>query len=96
MEGEFATQSCPNGWFDTTESQALLDYQAHDWPDTVAWVVGAGGRLPRVLGSALRPAVLLFLRAQRRLERRGRYADPWTFLSRRYGPEILASDASLR
>lgn len=84
------------GWFDTTESQALLDYQAHDWPDTVAWVVGAGGRLPRVLGSALRPAVLLFLRAQRRLERRGRYADPWTFLSRRYGPEILASDASLR
>ena len=23
------------GWFDTTESQALLDYQEHDWADTV-------------------------------------------------------------
>ena len=26
------------GWFDTTESQALLDYHRHDWPQTVAWV----------------------------------------------------------
>ncbi|MFC3965252.1 NAD-dependent epimerase/dehydratase family protein [Nocardia jiangsuensis] len=83
------------GWFDTSESQALLDFQRHDWPDTVAWVAGASGQLPRIIGPALRPAILLFLRVQRRLERRGPYADPWTFLARRYGPEILASEAPL-
>ncbi|MEV0355022.1 NAD(P)-dependent oxidoreductase [Nocardia sp. NPDC050697] len=84
------------GWFDTTESQALLEFQAHDWPDTVAWVAGANGQLPRVVGPALRPVILFFLAAQRRLERRGRYADPWTFLTRRYGPEILADEAPLQ
>lgn len=25
-------------WFDTTESQGLLEFQQHDWPTTVAWV----------------------------------------------------------
>ncbi|MDT5145809.1 MAG: hypothetical protein QOC58_454, partial [Mycobacterium sp.] len=26
------------GWFDTTESQQLLDFQKHDWSQTVAWI----------------------------------------------------------
>jgi hypothetical protein len=31
------------------------------------------------------------LAAQRRVERRGPYTDPWTFIAAKYGPEILAT-----
>ena len=40
------------GWFDTTESQALLDFQEHDWPQTVAWLAESQGHLRTVLRSA--------------------------------------------
>jgi hypothetical protein len=33
----------------------------------------------------------LALRVQRRVEHRGRYADPWTLIENSYGPEVLAS-----
>ncbi len=83
------------GWFDTTESQALLDYHRHDWPQTVAWVAESQSRPIRVLlhvvGPALRPVMRIALAAQRRVERRGPYADPWTFIASKYGPEILAT-----
>ncbi|MFV8319637.1 NAD-dependent epimerase/dehydratase family protein [Mycobacterium sp. 23] len=81
------------GWFDTTESEALLDYQQHDWSDTVRWVAESMGHrrlLLRALGPAIRPVMLVFLALQRRLENRGRYADPWTFMRGKYGPEMLA------
>lgn len=26
------------GWYDTTEAQQLLDFQEHDWSQTVAWL----------------------------------------------------------
>jgi hypothetical protein len=26
------------GWFETTESQTLLDFQHHDWSDTLTWM----------------------------------------------------------
>ncbi|MCX2931624.1 NAD(P)-dependent oxidoreductase [Mycobacterium sp. CVI_P3] len=85
------------GWYDTTESQALLDFQEHPWPETVAWVAGAQSRVLRtVLGLAgplIRPAMRLALAAQRRHEGRGRYADPWTFIAGKYGPEALAGAA---
>lgn len=81
------------GWFDTTESQALLGYQAHRWPETVAWVAEGHARWRPVL-RAVAPLVRAVLRGyfavQRRRERRGRYADPWTLLARVYGPDILA------
>jgi nucleoside-diphosphate-sugar epimerase len=83
------------GWFDTTESQALLDYQRHDWPQTVAWVAESQSRpvreLLHALGPALRPVMRMALATQRRVERRGPYADPWTFIASKYGPEVLAT-----
>ncbi len=88
------------GWYDTTESQALLDYQKHNWAETVAWVAGSqSGAVRTALGLAgplLRPAMRLVLAAQRRQERRGRYADPWTFIAGKYGPEILAGAGEAR
>ena len=80
------------GWFDTSESQALLDYQQHDWTETVAWVANALGPrriLLRALGPVLRPAMRALLTVQRRLEHRGPYADPWTLIGEKYGPDVL-------
>ena len=51
------------------------------------------GALRTALGLAgplIRPVMRLALAAQRRQEGRGRYADPWTFIAGKYGPEILA------
>ena len=82
------------GWFDTTESQALLDYQEHDLSATVAWVAGSMGHrrlLLKVLAPILRPTMLALLSLQRRLEHRGPYADPWTLMASKYGPGMLAS-----
>lgn len=81
------------GWFDTTESQVLLGYQEHDWLETVEWVGESMGRtriLLRALGPVLRPLMRALLAVQRRVEHRGRYADPWTFISGKYGPDMLA------
>ena len=85
------------GWFDTSESQALLDYQEHDWPETVEWIAESMGRrriLLRVLGPVIRPLMRALLAIQRRREHRGRYADPWAFLSAKYGPDMLAPTTS--
>jgi nucleoside-diphosphate-sugar epimerase len=88
------------GWFDTTESQALLDFQEHRWSETVAWVAESQSRALRTaLGLAaplIRPAMRLALAAQRRREGRGRYAEPWTFIAGKYGPDILAGAADRR
>ncbi len=81
------------GWYDTGESQALLRYQEHDWPDTVAWVAGAMGKrtlLLKALGPVIRPAMRGLLVVQRRLEHRGPYADPWGLIEKKYGPDVLA------
>ena len=82
------------GWFDTTEPQNLLDFQEHTWPDTLAWLAESQGRsrlVLRVLGPVLRPAMRAALAVQRRLDGRGRYADPWTLIVRKYGAEALAT-----
>jgi nucleoside-diphosphate-sugar epimerase len=81
------------GWFDTTESQALLDFQHHDWQDTVSSVADSQGRrrtAVRALGPVIRPLLRLALRVQRRIEKRGRYADPWTLIGKKYGRDVLA------
>jgi nucleoside-diphosphate-sugar epimerase len=82
------------GWFDTDESAALLNFQRHDWSDTLNWMAESQGlqrHLLRTFGPVLRPAMRLALRVQRRVEHRGRYADPWTLIENSYGPEVLAS-----
>ena len=81
------------GWYDTTESQALLDFQQHDWPETMAWIAETQGNLRlvlRVLGPILRPVLLAALKLQRRAEGRGPYADPWALIEKKYGPGALA------
>ena len=81
------------GWFDTTESQALLDFQQHDWDQTVAWVAQSQRNLRivlRALGPMLRPVMRTALKLQRRAEGRGPYADPWTLIAKKYGAAALA------
>jgi len=82
------------GWFDTTAAQTLLDFQQHDWPATLAWIAESQARLRpvlRIAGPVLRPALRTALAVQRRIEKRGRYADPWQLISGRYGNEVLAT-----
>ncbi len=83
------------GWFDTTESQHLLDFQQHDWSQTVAWVADSQRRLRPVLtvaGPLIRPLMRAALAVQRRVEKRGRYADPWKLIAQKYGRDALAAD----
>lgn len=82
------------GWYDTAEAQALLDFQEHDWADTLAWIAESQGRMRivlRALGPILRPILRAVLVAQRRLEGRGPYADPWALIEKKYGVAALAS-----
>jgi nucleoside-diphosphate-sugar epimerase len=81
------------GWYDTTESEALLDFQQHDWPETVTWLAESQGPLRTVLlalGPILRPLVVIALKLQRRIEGRGPYADPWALIEKEFGPQALA------
>jgi nucleoside-diphosphate-sugar epimerase len=81
------------GWFDTTESQALLDFQEHDWQETLAWIAESQGKLRivlRALGPLLRPVMRAALKLQRNAEGRGPYADPWSLIAKKYGPAALA------
>lgn len=81
------------GWFDTAESQALLEFQRYTWPETVQLMTESQGRLRtvlQVLGPVLRPGMRLALAIQRRVEKRGKYADPWDLIGRKFGPDVLA------
>jgi nucleoside-diphosphate-sugar epimerase len=80
------------GFFDTTESEALLNFQQHSWPETVAWVAGSQGRrkVLRALGPAVRTVMRTVLALQRRIEKRGPYADPWALIGKKYGRDVLA------
>ena len=83
------------GWFDTTESQALLDYHRHDWPQTVAWVAESQAdpfaccctHWVRCFG---RSCVRLWLPSAGSSD-----ADPMPtrghLIANKYGPEILAT-----
>jgi uncharacterized protein YbjT (DUF2867 family) len=81
------------GFFDTSESQALLGFQRHEWPDTLDWVAESLGRrrtLLRLFGPVIRPLMRLALAVQRRVEKRGRYTDPWTLIEQKHGADVLA------
>jgi nucleoside-diphosphate-sugar epimerase len=82
------------GWFDTAEAEALLQFQHYTWTDTVDWVAASAGRVRvvlRLFGPVLRPAIRAALAVQRRQEKRGRFADPWSLISKHYGKEALAA-----
>ncbi|UXA04811.1 NAD(P)-dependent oxidoreductase [Mycobacterium sp. SMC-2] len=81
------------GWYDTTEAQALLDFQEHDWSQTLSWIAESQGRtrtVVRLLSPILRPVLRTVLMVQRHLEGRGPYADPWTLIEKKYGTAALA------
>jgi nucleoside-diphosphate-sugar epimerase len=83
-------------WFDTTESQALLDFQAHHWSETLRWVRAGGGRrhvLLRIAGPFVRPLMRAGFSIQRRRDGRGEWADPWTLIGQTYGQRVLAGAA---
>jgi nucleoside-diphosphate-sugar epimerase len=81
-------------WFDTTESQALLGYQKHDWSDTLSWVRASHRRRRMVLrgaGPLARPLIRAALGWQQRRDGRGPYADPWALIAKVYGDRVLAA-----
>jgi UDP-glucose 4-epimerase len=81
-------------WFDTAESQRLLDYQQHRWDDTLTWVREGQGRrrmVVRAVAPLARPALRAALRLKRRRDGRGRYADPWALITKIYGDKVLVA-----
>lgn len=82
------------GWYDTTEAQALLNFQEHDWSETLAWIAESQGRgriVLRMFAPLLRPVLRAVLTVQRRLEGRGPYASPWSLIEKTYGTAALAT-----
>ena len=82
------------GWFDTSETEALLEFQQHDFHQTLAWIAESRSNrrmVLRALGPILRPMLRTALKLQRRIEGRGPYADPWTLIKKKYGPGALAA-----
>jgi len=80
-------------WFDTTRSQELLEYQAHTWGDTLAWVrssLGVRRRALRIVSPLVRPLLRGGAALQRRRDGRGPWADPWDLVARTYGEHVLA------
>lgn len=81
-------------WFDTAESQRILQYQEHDWSDIKRWMAESSDArvraLLRLLGPLLRTVMRLAIRIQRRLDRRGKYADPWKLIARKYGDSVIS------
>jgi nucleoside-diphosphate-sugar epimerase len=79
-------------WFDTTESQRLLDYQHHRWEETMAWIVegqGAQRRIAQVAGPIARPLLRGYFKLLHRRNGSGEFASPWDTVARAYGPQVL-------
>jgi hypothetical protein len=79
-------------WYDTAESQRLLEYQQHNWDDTLTWVRDRQGRrrmVLRAVAPVARPGLRAALRLQRRRDGRGKYADPWSLITKIYGDDVL-------
>jgi nucleoside-diphosphate-sugar epimerase len=84
-------------WFDTDVTQRLLQFQEHQWCDTLAWLAESLGHSRialRIAGPLVRPVLRGYLALQRRRERRGPYADPWRLVRQTYGPQALARTSS--
>jgi nucleoside-diphosphate-sugar epimerase len=84
-------------WFDTSETQRLVEFQQHPWSETLAWLAASQGRrraAMRIVGPFVRPVLRAYLALQRVREHRGPYADPWTLISKTYGPGVFATTSS--
>jgi nucleoside-diphosphate-sugar epimerase len=81
-------------WFDTTEAQALLNFQHHSWRQTLDDLAESFGRrrlVNRLAGPILRPLIRRSAAVQRKRDGRGKYADPWSLIGKEYGTAALAS-----
>ena len=81
-------------WFDTTESQAALEYQDHRWDETVQWIAESLGKkrqAARLIGPIARPALRAHAAWENRRDGVTHFADPWMVVRRRYGADALAS-----
>ncbi|HWI42365.1 MAG TPA: NAD-dependent epimerase/dehydratase family protein [Nocardioides sp.] len=79
-------------WFDTSESQALLDYQQHHWAETVDWIRSSQGikrRLIQAAGPIGRPVLVGYLNHLHRRAGGGEYSRPWDRIAEAYGKEVL-------
>jgi hypothetical protein len=59
----------------------------------MSWVAASiGGRrtLIGLVGPVARPLLRFVFAVQRRIEKRGRYADPWALIEQKYGRDVLA------
>lgn len=81
-------------WFDTTESQQLLGFQAHTWQQTLDGLAAAAG-VQRLVLRVVGPVVRRSLERKRRIsderDGRGRYAEPWKLVEQHFGTQALAS-----
>ncbi len=81
-------------WFDTTESQSLLQFQQHTWQETIDDIAAALGRrrmINTVLGPVIRFAMRRSAAKQLISDGRGQYADPWKLIEAHYGSAALAN-----
>jgi nucleoside-diphosphate-sugar epimerase len=80
-------------WYDTERSQAVLNYQRHNWEQTRDWVSSglpdAVRLLIRMISPLLRALMRLNLAVQKKREKRGKYADPWRLIGGTYGEGVL-------
>ncbi len=80
-------------WFDTSEAQALLDFQQHTWQETADDLAASMGRrrvVLRAIGPVLRPVLRLSAAIHRRRAGLTTYVNPWAVIAEAYGPGALA------
>ena len=82
-------------WMDTAEAQRELDFQHHTWHETLSWLraeIGGKRALLRAISAAAKPAAHGMFLVQRRVNKRGVYADPWQLIERRFGSDAHTLD----
>ncbi len=79
-------------WYDTNEAEAVLQFQQHDWHETLEWVAAsinpATRTVIRLFSPLIRGAMLAMNAIQRQIDKRGRYADPWGLITQKYGDRV--------
>jgi nucleoside-diphosphate-sugar epimerase len=81
-------------WYDTNEAEEVLHFQQHDWEETLEWLASSINpttrKVTRLCSPLIRCAILAMNVIQRKLDKRGRYADPWQLISQKYGDRVKA------
>ncbi|OPE44985.1 oxidoreductase, partial [Mycobacterium intermedium] len=79
----------PYDWMDVSRAQQLLNFQHHSWPRLLADLRANAG-WKRYAMRPFAPVARQLLRRHRAYHQiTGKYADPWTELSKRFGQTAL-------